>query len=134
MNVFSTRGVARAASLGSLLLASAGCSGNTLQPKPPFFVKTLFPRPIGDSAPRLANEEIETGVGLTWMPDPSGDRNQGVLGPNVIGHGAASGTMWRIALDHELVIVVGRTQFEDWSENEKWMAKFAAAVADGLAE
>jgi CubicO group peptidase (beta-lactamase class C family) len=100
----------------------------------PGFVKSLYPRPIGDSAPRLINKEIETGIGLTWMIDPPGDRQQGVLGPNVLGHGSGSGTMWRVALDHDLVIVVGRNQFRDGSENDQWATKLATAVAESLAK
>ena len=98
----------------------------------PGFVKSLYPRPIGDSAPRLVNQEIETGIGLTWMVDPPGDREHGVLGPNVLGHGSGSGTMWRVGLDHDLVIVVGRNQFKDGGENDQWITRFATAVAEGL--
>ena len=98
----------------------------------PGFVKSLYPRPIGSTAPRLANPEIETGIGLTWMIDPPGDRARGVLGPNVLGHGAGSGTMWRVALDHDLVIVVGRNQFKDGGQNEQWCTKLATVVAAGL--
>jgi hypothetical protein len=80
----------------------------------------------------LVNKEIETGIGLTWMIDPPGDREHGVLGPNVLGHGSGSGTMWRVALDRDLVIVVGRSQFKDGGENDQWITRFATAVAEGL--
>ena len=41
--------------------------------------------------------------------------------------------MWRIGLDQELVIVVGRNRFEDWNSNEQWIGKFAQAVAESIA-
>ncbi len=98
----------------------------------PGFMKSLYPRPIADTAPNLINKEIETGIGLTWMIDPPGDREQGVLGPNVLGHGSGSGTMWRVALDHELIIVVGRNKFSDQAENDRWITNFATAVAEQI--
>jgi CubicO group peptidase (beta-lactamase class C family) len=98
----------------------------------PGFAKRLYPRPIAETAPKLINKEIETGIGLTWMIDPPGDRDQGVLGPNVLGHGSGSGTMWRVALDHELIIVVGRNEFSDPAQNDEWITKFATAVAEQI--
>jgi len=36
------------------------------------------------------------------------------------------------ALDHDLVIVVGRNQFKDGGQNEQWCTKLATMVAAGL--
>jgi hypothetical protein len=35
-------------------------------------------------------------------------------------------------LDHDLVIVVGRHQFKDGAENDRWATKLATAGAEGL--
>jgi hypothetical protein len=80
----------------------------------------------------LDDQKIEAGIGLFWTPDPPGARERGVLGPNVIGHGASSGAIWRIDPDHDVVIVVGRSGFKDGPSNELWAAKLVAAVAEGL--
>jgi CubicO group peptidase (beta-lactamase class C family) len=98
----------------------------------PGFVRQLWPRRAAEFAPRLDDKEIERGMGLEWRIDPPGSRDQGVLGPNAIGHGAASGSLWRIAPDHELVIVVGRTEFKNASDNETWSIRLVKAVAEGL--
>ena len=98
----------------------------------PGFVKSLYPRPIANTAPKLINKEIETGIGLTWMIDPPGDRDRGVLGPNVLGHGSGSGTMWRVDLDDQLIIVVGRNSYTDAAANDEWITKFATAVAEQI--
>ena len=42
--------------------------------------------------------------------------------------------MWRVALDHDLVIVVGRSRFRDGSENDQWATRLATLVAEGLAK
>jgi CubicO group peptidase (beta-lactamase class C family) len=98
----------------------------------PGFVRELLPKNAARYAPRLDDRKLETGIGLVWMTDPDGPRENGVLGPNVIGHGAASGVFWRIALDHDLVIVVGRNEHSGWGSNEAWGDKLAAKVAENL--
>jgi CubicO group peptidase (beta-lactamase class C family) len=98
----------------------------------PGFLKSLRPRRIAEFAPDLDDTKIEAGIGLAWMIDPPGPREKGVLGPNVIGHGASSGVTWRVDLDHDVIIVVGRSAAKDASANEEWATKLAAAVAEGL--
>ncbi len=98
----------------------------------PGFLASLLPRRIIESAPGLDDAEIEAGIGLTWMTDPPGPRDKGVLGRNVIGHGASSGTTWRIDPDHDLVIVVGRDGFGDARTEESWQTKLARTIADGI--
>jgi hypothetical protein len=66
------------------------------------------------------------------MIDPRGPRQKGVLGPNVLGHGASSGVTWRIDPDHDVVIVVGRDGFKDASTEDAWQTKLVAAVAAGI--
>ncbi len=98
----------------------------------PGFLQLLRPRRIAEFAPELDDPKIEAGIGLAWMTDPPGPRERGVLGPNVIGHGASSGAIWRIDPDHDVIIVVGRSGFKDEASNEAWATKIAGVVADGL--
>lgn len=98
----------------------------------PGFVGELFPKRAAAYAKKLRDEKLESGIGLVWSTDPDGPRERGVLGPNVIGHGAASGVFFRVALDHELVIVVGRSEHSGWGSNEAWGDKLAALVAENL--
>jgi CubicO group peptidase (beta-lactamase class C family) len=97
----------------------------------PGFLPKLWPQRIADHAPEVADKEAEWGIGLTWMTGP-GERASSPLGPNVVGHGAASGTVWRVALDHQLVAVVGRYGFKDGSEHEAWTSKLMARLAENL--
>lgn len=98
----------------------------------PGFLATLRPRRILDSAPELDDPKAEAGIGFEWMPDPPGPREAGPLGPNVFGHGAASGTVWRIDPDHEVLVVVGRSGFKDFQTNSAWTTKLVRAVAEGI--
>jgi CubicO group peptidase (beta-lactamase class C family) len=98
----------------------------------PGFLKTLWPKPISESIPGFEGEE-EWGIGFEWMVDPEGPRSQAALGPNVIGHGAASGSVWRIVPDHDLVIVVGRNRFAGaWGDNERRIDRFVVGLAETL--
>ena len=98
----------------------------------PGFLETMRPRKIIEFAPQLDDPKIESGIGFAWMIDPSGPREKGVLGPNVIGHGAASGVTWRIDRDHDLVVVVGRNGFKDYRTSDEWQTKFVKTLAEGL--
>lgn len=97
----------------------------------PGFLPKLWPQRIADHAPEIPDKNAEWGIGFTWMTGP-GERAKSPLGPNVVGHGAASGCVWRIALDHQLVMVVGRNEFNNWGENEAWGEKLTARVAENL--
>jgi CubicO group peptidase (beta-lactamase class C family) len=102
----------------------------------PGFLETLRPRRIADFVPEIDNGVVEGSIGIDWMPDPPGPRQNGVLGPNVIGHGASSGSIWRVDLDHDLVAVIGRSAYKDVIANEQWVTKFmrilAASLGDGV--
>jgi CubicO group peptidase (beta-lactamase class C family) len=100
----------------------------------PGFVKTLVPRRVSEFAPELADKELEWGIGLTWMIDPEGPREKGILGPDVFGHGAASHSVWRVDPKHELVVVIGRNAGRDWGQSLAWAAKFMQILADGMQE
>jgi CubicO group peptidase (beta-lactamase class C family) len=96
------------------------------------FIEQLWPKPIHEYAPKFEDRKAESGIGLEWMIDPPGPRAQGALGPNVLGHGAASGVLWRVAPAHDLVVIVGRNDFSSGSANEGWGSKFVEAVADDM--
>jgi CubicO group peptidase (beta-lactamase class C family) len=100
----------------------------------PGFLDALRPKRIAEFAPDIDDTRREAGIGLAWMSDPPGPRDGGVLGPEVIGHGAASGTVWRVDKTHEIVIVVGRDGYRDWNANEEWTTKFVRGVAESLAK
>jgi CubicO group peptidase (beta-lactamase class C family) len=101
----------------------------------PGFLAQLRPERVAVHAPGFPDEKLEWGIGQVWMPDPSSEgREQGVLGPNVIGHGAASGSVFRVDPDHRLVIVIGRDRFRDSAENERFTARFMQTLAAGLVE
>ena len=96
------------------------------------FLEQLWPRPIRDSVPGFG-EDREWGIGFEWTVDPDGPREAAALGPRVVGHAAASGSLWRIALDQQLVIVVGRSAYAGgWGDNEKRLDRFVVAVAENL--
>jgi CubicO group peptidase (beta-lactamase class C family) len=98
----------------------------------PGFVRELFPKKAAQYAPKLDDAKLENGIGLVWTTDPEGPRENGVLGSNVVGHGAATGVFFRVALDHDLVIVVGRSEHGGWGSNEAWGDKLAAKVAENI--
>jgi CubicO group peptidase (beta-lactamase class C family) len=96
------------------------------------FLDSLRPKRIAEFAPALDDPQQEAGIGLAWMPDPPGPRENGVLGPNVVGHGAASGTAWRIDRDHQLVVVIGRDGFKQATANDEWASKFIKVLSEAL--
>jgi CubicO group peptidase (beta-lactamase class C family) len=98
----------------------------------PGFLEALRPRRIADFASAIDDTRKEAGIGLFWMPDPPGPRESGVLGPEVVGHGAASGTAWRVDKAHELVVVIGRDAYKGWHANEEWTTKFMKELAASL--
>src|SRR6185436_14353972 len=100
----------------------------------PGFLAQLRPERVAAHAPGFGDEKLEWGIGQVWMPDSSEGREHGVLGPNVIGHGAASGSVFRVDPDHQLVVVIGRDRFRDSAENDRFTASFLQTLAAGLAE
>jgi CubicO group peptidase (beta-lactamase class C family) len=55
-----------------------------------------------------------------------------ILGPNMLGHGAASSTILRVDPDNDLVIVVARNH--DGKDYVKYLHKFFLTIEDGLAK
>ncbi|HEY3594497.1 MAG TPA: serine hydrolase [Polyangiaceae bacterium] len=98
----------------------------------PGFLAKLRPMQVAAFAPDLEDKSLEWGIGQTWMIDPSGPRERGALGPNVIGHGASSGSIWRVDLDHQVVVVIGRNGFVDPVVNGRRAAGFMQILAKGL--
>ncbi len=73
--------------------------------------KKLLPIPVSAHNPNMQDNE-EYGVGISWMRDrfdtASSDTANYILGPNVIGHGSATGAILRVAPDHELIVTMAR--------------------------
>jgi CubicO group peptidase (beta-lactamase class C family) len=84
--------------------------------------------------PGFPDEKLEWGIGQTWTPDSPAGREHGVLGRNVFGHGAASGSIFRVDPDHQLVVVIGRDAHADWGLNDRLPARFIDSRAQGLVD
>jgi CubicO group peptidase (beta-lactamase class C family) len=118
------------AKVGQMLLQDGRYGGYRFYS--PGFLESLRPRRIADFVPEIDNKTVEGSIGLDWMPDPQGEREHGVMGPNVIGHGASSGSIWRVDLDHDWVVVIGRGAYKDVIANEVWATKFMRILAPSL--
>ena len=117
------------------LIANRGAYGELLFYSPATFDK-LLPRPLTGYYPDLAQHEewrdLQWGIGLVWMPQPArGGAHE--LGPNVVGHGSASGCILRVDLDSGIVITqVRQTSGNHYDEYvEKLMSTVAASRLDG---
>ncbi len=95
------------------LLANRGAYGDQV-----FFTQAtldkLMPIPLGSVYPGISSD---WGVGIAWMREPHPNAGQDgipedatLLGRNVIGHGAASSSIFRVDLDNNLVIVQTRNE------------------------
>jgi CubicO group peptidase (beta-lactamase class C family) len=119
------------AKVGQMLLSDGAYGDQRLYS--PGFLAQLLPQRVADHAPGFPDHELTWGIGQTWTVDaPS--REQGPLGPNVFGHGAASGSIFRVDPDHQLVVVIGRDAHAGWALNERLAAKFIRALAQELVE
>ncbi len=118
------------ARVGQMVLQDGAYAGRRYYS--PGFLQKLWPRPISESVEGF-EADTEWGIGMEWMIDPEGPREENALGPHVIGHGAASGSVWRIAPDHDLVLVVGRSGYAGaWGDNERRIDRFVVGVAEAL--
>jgi CubicO group peptidase (beta-lactamase class C family) len=129
---FGDRFTARyVAEIGQMLLQDGRYAGHRFFS--PGFLARLKPERVAAHAPGFPDQALEWGIGQTWTPDPSsGPRDKGVLGPDVFGHGAASGSIFRVDPAHELVVVIGRDAFQSRGENERLATVFLQALAQGL--
>jgi CubicO group peptidase (beta-lactamase class C family) len=101
----------------------------------PGFVQKLRPEPVASHVAGFADQTLEWGIGQTWTPDaPGGVRSEAPLSPNTFGHGAASGSIFRIDPDHDVVVVIGRNEFSSYGKNDQFAASFMKTLADGLAK
>jgi len=127
---FTTRYLAE---VGQMLLQDGAYGSQRVYS--PGFLAQLLPQRVASHAPGFPDEKLEWGIGQTWTPDaPGGDRAQGPLGPNVFGHGAASGSIFRVDRDHQLVVVIGRNAHTRRDVNDRLSATFIQALAQGLVE
>jgi CubicO group peptidase (beta-lactamase class C family) len=99
----------------------------------PGFLAKLLPEKVASHVPGFADQTLEWGIGQTWEPDaPGDDRAKAPLSPNTFGHGAASGSIFRVDPDHDIVIVIGRNQAKSSGKNDEFAATFARTLAEGL--
>jgi CubicO group peptidase (beta-lactamase class C family) len=121
------------AEVGQMLLQDGAYGGQRLYS--PGFLAQLLPQRVAAHAPGFPDEKLEWGIGQTWTPDaPDGVREHGALGPNVFGHGAASGSIFRVDPDHQLVVVIGRNAHAGYGLNERLAAKFIKALSEGIVD
>jgi CubicO group peptidase (beta-lactamase class C family) len=119
------------AEVGQMLLQDGAYGAQRLYS--PGFLRQLLPQRVAEHAPGFPDAKLEWGIGQTWAPDSAdGTREKAVLSPNVFGHGAASGSIFRVDPEHQLVVVIGRDAHAGWGKNERLAAKFISAVAEGL--
>lgn len=118
--------------VGQMLLQDGAYGNQRLYS--PGFLRELLPQQVAARAPGFADQKLTWGIGQTWLPDsPDGSREKAALSPNVYGHGAGSGTIFRVDPDHQLLVVIGRNAHAGWGTNQRLAAKFVAALAEGLA-
>jgi CubicO group peptidase (beta-lactamase class C family) len=117
--------------VGQMLLQDGAYGNQRLYS--PGFLRQLLPQQVAAHAPGFADQKLEWGIGQTWLPDSAdGSREKAVLSPNVFGHGAGSGAIFRVDPDHQLVVVIGRNAHAGWGTNQRLAAKFMASLAEGL--
>lgn len=123
---FGSRFTARYLGKVGQMLLNEGSYGDWLFFTPETYRK-LLPVRLADYYPELPDRQLTWGVGLTPMLD-----TPPALGPNVIGHGAASTSVWRVDLDHDLVLVIGRNGAKEWDHAVQWTNRFVEELAKGL--
>ncbi|HTV22060.1 MAG TPA: serine hydrolase [Polyangiaceae bacterium] len=121
------------AEVGQMLLQDGAYGSQRLYSKG--FLAQLLPQRVAAHAAGFPDEKLEWGIGQQWLPDaPEGDRSKAPLSPNTFGHGAASGSIFRVDPDHQLVVVIGRNAHSGRATNLRLAAKFVEALAQGLVE
>ncbi len=94
----------------------------------------LLPVSLSKFESRLHNNDMTWGVGLTPMLDgATNEASEGPLGPNVLGHGSASMSVWRVAPDQEVVVAIGRSGFRDGALTTAYTNRFMQTLAEELA-
>jgi CubicO group peptidase (beta-lactamase class C family) len=117
--------------VGQMLLQDGAYGNQRLYS--PGFLRQLLPQQVAAHAPGFPDEKLQWGIGQTWLPDsPDSSREKAVLSPNVFGHGAGTGTIFRVDPDHQLVIVIGRNAHVGRDKNLSLAAKFITSLAEGL--
>ncbi len=118
------------------LLCNRGSYGKLEFFSPQTF-ELLMDHPLEEAFPEIENRGFAYGLGIGHMPQRHPDAGKGdipddrmILSPNIIGHGAGSGTILLVDLDNELVIALSRSQMgPDFSEHT---ARFLLAVDESL--
>jgi len=126
------------AKVGQLML-NRGSYGQFRFFSPETFAKVL-PVRLADYNPKLNDKSIEWGLCLTWSYEPEWSatnvepRKNSYLGPNVIGHGSASSSIFRVDLDNGFVIVMGRYGQGNTKAFMDYKDKFMKLLKDSIAK
>ncbi len=125
------------ARVGQLLL-NEGAYGDQRFFSPETF-EELLPRPYAEVFPDLDANDSSYGIGIRWASreHPRAGQNgipEGALtlGERTIGHGAFSSTVFRVDLEDDLVVAIGRIRRGDNLDEN--LDRFLAAVRDGMAD
>ncbi len=98
--------------------------------------KSLLPMPIDVKETSLDYDMVDHayGVGISWQRDRVGNTPDGdpILGQNVFGHGSATGAIFRVAPDLELVVTMAR--YNRGPDYEAHLNRLMQVIADNLAE
>lgn len=113
------------------LLVNKGSYGDWELFTPETYAKIL-PRKLSPLLPDLQDKTLEWGLGLSWMTDPDGPRDKSALGPNVIGHGSASSSLFRVDLDSGLILVSGRYGIGDAQKHGEYRARLMSLLKESL--
>ena len=111
--------------LGQLLL-NKGAYGNTVCFSPATF-EQMLPRKLSEIYPGVQDEY---GIGLSWMRSFDAKKGKNILGPRTFGHGASSGSVFRIDPDNELVVVLLRNSVG--ADYDQHLLDFLEAIEDGI--
>jgi CubicO group peptidase (beta-lactamase class C family)/acetyl esterase/lipase len=121
------------AKLGQMLL-NRGAYGELMFFTPQTFEQCL-PQPLNRYYPAIQN--TDWGIGLTWMRQqhPEAGKNAKaedtpLLGRNIIGHGSATSAIFRVDLDHE--VVIAQTRRRAGADYDQYLTKLLLAIQDGL--
>lgn len=125
------------ARLGQVILNAGAYGKHTF-----FSPQTLdqfLPQPYEAHYPGFAPKELDYGLGIRVASEPhprAGSEGIApdavVIGPRTIGHGAFSGTVFRVDLDTNTIVVAGR--FSSGENHGRYVRELLALVADAIGQ
>lgn len=99
--------------------------------------EAILPKPYADFFPGNFQNSADYGLGLYWKGEPHPLAGKGslpgdatILSSRTLGHGAYSGTVFRVDLENEIVLAVGR--FNSGKNHEKYVQELLMKIIDAL--